>query len=201
MYQNTSTSVHRYRWGRQWLVREAWTTMVTWRGEGRCTVRKVATRLLLSSSRILNSRRLAKDSIDRHHQPTCTQAREHACGRCTPTRRQAQSCARSHRHPPRDCDTARTRLPRINTMHQTPTNKMQNTKLDRQQLSYCVSLIENGANPEALAVRLPRRNGMHLLSTDPNRCCDDASTCTDNAAERHPRAAGRIRHRLCRRRR
>jgi mitotic-spindle organizing protein 1 len=29
----------------------------------------------------------------------------------------------------------------------------QNTHLDRQQLSYCVSLIENGANPEALAVR------------------------------------------------
>lgn len=28
----------------------------------------------------------------------------------------------------------------------------QNTHLDRQQLSYCVSLIENGANPEALAV-------------------------------------------------
>ncbi|KAF2708922.1 hypothetical protein K504DRAFT_534480 [Pleomassaria siparia CBS 279.74] len=26
-----------------------------------------------------------------------------------------------------------------------------NTRLDRQQLSYCVSLIENGANPEALA--------------------------------------------------
>ncbi|KAF2019933.1 hypothetical protein BU24DRAFT_459553 [Aaosphaeria arxii CBS 175.79] len=28
---------------------------------------------------------------------------------------------------------------------------LQNTHLDRQQLSYCVSLIENGANPEALA--------------------------------------------------
>ncbi|KAF2855701.1 hypothetical protein T440DRAFT_513800 [Plenodomus tracheiphilus IPT5] len=27
----------------------------------------------------------------------------------------------------------------------------ENTHLDRQQLSYCVSLIENGANPEALA--------------------------------------------------
>ena len=33
------------------------------------------------------------------------------------------------------------------------TNMIQNTQLDRQQLSYCVSLIENGANPEALAVR------------------------------------------------
>jgi mitotic-spindle organizing protein 1 len=30
--------------------------------------------------------------------------------------------------------------------------RFQNTHLDRQQLSYCVSLIENGANPEALAV-------------------------------------------------
>lgn len=27
-----------------------------------------------------------------------------------------------------------------------------NTGLDRQSLSYCVSLIENGVNPEALAV-------------------------------------------------
>ncbi|KAF2083548.1 hypothetical protein K490DRAFT_13687, partial [Saccharata proteae CBS 121410] len=27
-----------------------------------------------------------------------------------------------------------------------------NTNLDRQQLSYCVSLVENGVNPEALAV-------------------------------------------------
>lgn len=32
-------------------------------------------------------------------------------------------------------------------------NKTQNTELDRQSLSYCVSLIENGVNPEALAVR------------------------------------------------
>lgn len=30
----------------------------------------------------------------------------------------------------------------------------QNTHLDRQSLSYCVSLIENGVNPEALAVSL-----------------------------------------------
>ena len=29
-----------------------------------------------------------------------------------------------------------------------------NTHLDRQSLSYCVSLIENGVNPEALAVRI-----------------------------------------------
>ena len=29
---------------------------------------------------------------------------------------------------------------------------MQNTQLDRAQLSLCVSLIENGVNPEALAV-------------------------------------------------
>lgn len=31
----------------------------------------------------------------------------------------------------------------------------QNTNLDRQSLSYCVSLIENGVNPDALAVSLP----------------------------------------------
>lgn len=30
---------------------------------------------------------------------------------------------------------------------------MQNTGLDRNALSICVSLIENGVNPEALAVR------------------------------------------------
>ena len=30
----------------------------------------------------------------------------------------------------------------------------QNTQLDRTQLSLCVSLIENGVNPEALAVSL-----------------------------------------------
>jgi len=32
--------------------------------------------------------------------------------------------------------------------------RLQNTQLDRAQLSLCVSLIENGVNPEALAVRL-----------------------------------------------
>lgn len=30
---------------------------------------------------------------------------------------------------------------------------MQNTHLDRTELSLCVSLIENGVNPDALAVR------------------------------------------------
>lgn len=37
----------------------------------------------------------------------------------------------------------------------------QNTGLDRQSLSYCVSLIENGINPEALAVRVT-----HLTVTE-----------------------------------
>jgi mitotic-spindle organizing protein 1 len=45
----------------------------------------------------------------------------------------------------------------------------QNTHLDRQQLSYCVSLIENGASPEALAVR-----SLHVLEAQsvvwPCRC-------------------------------
>lgn len=31
-------------------------------------------------------------------------------------------------------------------------NQKQNTQLDRSQLSLCVSLLENGVNPEALAV-------------------------------------------------
>ncbi|KAJ4353013.1 hypothetical protein N0V95_003731 [Ascochyta clinopodiicola] len=37
----------------------------------------------------------------------------------------------------------------IDILHEIAT--LLNTHLDRQQLSYCVSLIENGANPEALA--------------------------------------------------
>ncbi|KAF2682145.1 hypothetical protein K458DRAFT_307692 [Lentithecium fluviatile CBS 122367] len=37
----------------------------------------------------------------------------------------------------------------IDILHEIAT--LLNTRLDRQQLSYCVSLIENGANPEALA--------------------------------------------------
>ncbi|KAK0305502.1 hypothetical protein LTS16_019917 [Friedmanniomyces endolithicus] len=41
----------------------------------------------------------------------------------------------------------------------------QNTNLDRQSLSYCVSLIENGVNPEALAVPLPPRLATHDLSS------------------------------------
>jgi mitotic-spindle organizing protein 1 len=32
-----------------------------------------------------------------------------------------------------------------------PLIKRQNTQLNRSQLSWCVSLIENGVNPEALA--------------------------------------------------
>lgn len=50
----------------------------------------------------------------------------------------------------------------INVTNLTMRSKMmlrivQNTDLDRQSLSYCVSLIENGVNPEALAVRLSLR--------------------------------------------
>jgi len=33
------------------------------------------------------------------------------------------------------------------------TDRVQNADLDRQTLSICISLIENGVNPEALAVR------------------------------------------------
>ncbi|KAK4993848.1 hypothetical protein LTR50_000061 [Elasticomyces elasticus] len=38
----------------------------------------------------------------------------------------------------------------IDILHEIST--LLNTHLDRQSLSYCVSLIENGVNPEALAV-------------------------------------------------
>jgi len=34
-------------------------------------------------------------------------------------------------------------------------NHLQDTQLDRAQLSLCVSLIENGVNPQALAVCTP----------------------------------------------
>jgi mitotic-spindle organizing protein 1 len=37
----------------------------------------------------------------------------------------------------------------------------QNTHLDRTELSLCVSLIENGVNPEALAVCIPSK--LHCL--------------------------------------
>ncbi|KXL42093.1 hypothetical protein M433DRAFT_69959 [Acidomyces richmondensis BFW] len=37
----------------------------------------------------------------------------------------------------------------IDILHEIST--LLNTQLDRQSLSYCVSLIENGVNPEALA--------------------------------------------------
>ena len=40
----------------------------------------------------------------------------------------------------------------LNTGLQNTSDGFQNTQLDRHALSYCVSLIENGVNPEALAV-------------------------------------------------
>jgi hypothetical protein len=59
---------------------------------------------------------------------------------------------------------------------------IQNTDLDRQSLSYCVSLIENGVNPEALAVSLPLSTTSLLCSAVP--FCDR----TDGIAESHQRA-------------
>ncbi|RPA87768.1 hypothetical protein BJ508DRAFT_357354 [Ascobolus immersus RN42] len=43
-----------------------------------------------------------------------------------------------------------------------------NTHLDQQTLSYCVSLIENGVNPEALAtiIRELRREGEALKRSE-----------------------------------
>jgi hypothetical protein len=55
------------------------------------------------------------------------------------------------------CAASTSPLPPPHTHSLTPTRAPdddgQNTSLDRHSLSYCVSLIENGVNPEALAVR------------------------------------------------
>ena len=51
-------------------------------------------------------------------------------------------------------------------------DRLQNTHLDRQTLSLCVSLIENGVNPEALAVSLSdsiRQDLMGKLTDDPGQ--------------------------------
>ncbi|KAL1585262.1 Mitotic-spindle organizing protein 1 [Cladosporium halotolerans] len=53
--------------------------------------------------------------------------------------------------PPMNDPEAKKRAARetIDILHEIST--LLNTDLDRQSLSYCVSLIENGVNPEALA--------------------------------------------------
>ncbi|KAH6614081.1 mitotic-spindle organizing gamma-tubulin ring associated-domain-containing protein [Boeremia exigua] len=52
----------------------------------------------------------------------------------------------------------------IDILHEIAT--LLNTHLDRQQLSYCVSLIENGANPEALAAVIQQLREQYPLSDD-----------------------------------
>ncbi|KAJ4410890.1 hypothetical protein N0V91_001819 [Didymella pomorum] len=52
----------------------------------------------------------------------------------------------------------------IDILHEIAT--LLNTHLDRQQLSYCVSLIENGANPEALAKVIQKLRDEYPLSED-----------------------------------
>ncbi|OSS44964.1 hypothetical protein B5807_09179 [Epicoccum nigrum] len=52
----------------------------------------------------------------------------------------------------------------IDILHEIAT--LLNTHLDRQQLSYCVSLIENGANPEALAKVIQRLREDYPLSDE-----------------------------------
>ncbi|KAF1928042.1 uncharacterized protein M421DRAFT_64052 [Didymella exigua CBS 183.55] len=52
----------------------------------------------------------------------------------------------------------------IDILHEIAT--LLNTHLDRQQLSYCVSLIENGANPEALAKVIQQLRVQYPLSED-----------------------------------
>jgi hypothetical protein len=77
------------------------------------------------------------------------------------SRSQKKSRPRNNRHPARNLHATRTQAHfprngnRQNSTQQQGVNKdIQNTDLDRQSLSYCVSLIENGVNPEALAVSL-----------------------------------------------
>lgn len=45
------------------------------------------------------------------------------------------------------------------------THATQNCHLDRRTLSICISMIERGVNPEALAVRLPISLSLSLSST------------------------------------
>ncbi|KAH7088871.1 mitotic-spindle organizing gamma-tubulin ring associated-domain-containing protein [Paraphoma chrysanthemicola] len=52
----------------------------------------------------------------------------------------------------------------IDILHEIAT--LLNTHLDRQQLSYCVSLIENGANPEALAKVIQQLREEYPASSD-----------------------------------
>lgn len=65
-----------------------------------------------------------------------------------PHARQSTSCTKSPL-----CSYAKP-CPQVHTKDRMMLTTYQNTDLDRQSLSYCVSLIENGVNPEALAVRL-----------------------------------------------
>ena len=55
----------------------------------------------------------------------------------------------------------------------------QNTHLDRQSLSYCVSLIENGVNPEALAVREPIYVLRNLMSLTRRAEFDQGLACSE----------------------
>lgn len=47
-------------------------------------------------------------------------------------------------------------------------NARKDTDLDRAQLSLCVSLIENGVNPEALAVSIVIRVKINLVTCPKN---------------------------------
>lgn len=51
-----------------------------------------------------------------------------------------------------EISTLLVRLPHLRPLTMNHTNKPQNADLDRGTLSICISLIENGVNPEALAV-------------------------------------------------
>ncbi|KAF2659199.1 hypothetical protein K491DRAFT_623560 [Lophiostoma macrostomum CBS 122681] len=61
----------------------------------------------------------------------------------------------------------------IDILHEIAT--LLNTHLDRQQLSYCVSLIENGANPEALAKVIRQLREEYPVASSASGDADDAA--------------------------
>ncbi|OMP86344.1 Mitotic-spindle organizing protein 1 [Diplodia seriata] len=70
--------------------------------------------------------------------------------------------------PPQEIDKRQAAREVIDILHEIAT--LLNTNLNRTQLSFCVSLIENGVNPEALAVRLALSQ-VHYFRTE-GACAD-----------------------------
>ncbi|EOD43580.1 Mitotic-spindle organizing protein [Neofusicoccum parvum] len=63
--------------------------------------------------------------------------------------------------PPQEVDKRQAAREVIDILHEIAT--LLNTNLNRTQLSFCVSLIENGVNPEALASSIRLQNVIREL--------------------------------------